>query len=66
MGGWDTDCTGATAGSVLGALLGADRLPAEWIRPLNNRVESIVIGYNDGKITDIADMALEVNRKMRV
>ncbi|MDM8008413.1 MAG: ADP-ribosylglycohydrolase family protein [Phycisphaerae bacterium] len=66
MGGWDTDCTGATAGSVLGAMLGADRLPAKWIKPLNNRLESIVIGYNDVKITDIADAALKVNRKIRV
>jgi ADP-ribosylglycohydrolase len=64
MGGWDTDCTGATAGSVLGAMLGADRLPPRWIRPLNNRVESIVIGYSDVKITDIADAALEINRKL--
>lgn len=64
MGGWDTDCTGATAGSVLGALLGADQLPSKWIGPLNNRVESIVIGYNDVKITDIADAALQVNRKL--
>lgn len=66
MGGWDTDCTGATSGSVLGAMLGADRLPAKWIRPLNNRLESIVIGYNDVKITDIADAALKVNREIRV
>lgn len=66
MGGWDTDCTGATAGSVLGAMLGADRLPAKWIRPLHNRIESIVVGYNDVKITDIADAALEVNRRIRV
>lgn|GEM_PF-3053652 len=29
MGGWDTDCTGATAGSVLRAMLEADRLPAK-------------------------------------
>ncbi len=26
-GGWDTDCNGATAGSVLGAILGAQALP---------------------------------------
>jgi ADP-ribosylglycohydrolase len=66
MGGWDTDCTGATAGSVLGAMLGADRLPPKWIRPLNNRIESVVIGYNDVRITDIADMALEVNKRLRL
>jgi len=64
MGGWDTDCTGATAGSVLGAMLGADRLPARWIRPLRNRLRSIVLDYDHMKITDVADLALEVNRKL--
>ena len=26
-GGWDTDCNGATAGSVVGALVGGSKLP---------------------------------------
>lgn len=65
MGGWDTDCTGATAGSVLGAMLGADALPARWIRPLNNRIESMVVGYNNVAITDIADEAFAINRSLR-
>jgi ADP-ribosylglycohydrolase len=65
MGGWDTDCTGATAGSVLGAMLGADRLPARWIRPLRNRLRSIVSGYDNLKITDVADAAFAINRKLR-
>ncbi|MCK4300841.1 MAG: ADP-ribosylglycohydrolase family protein, partial [Planctomycetes bacterium] len=30
MGGLDTDCNGATAGSVMGAWLGAAALPARW------------------------------------
>jgi len=64
MGGWDTDCTGATAGSVLGAVLGADRLPAKWVRPLRNRVRSIVVGYDNLGITDVADKAFAFNRKL--
>ncbi|MEO7587197.1 MAG: ADP-ribosylglycohydrolase family protein [Arachnia sp.] len=31
--GWDTDSTGATVGSVLGAVLGASRLPHSWTAP---------------------------------
>lgn len=65
MGGWDTDCTGATAGSIVGAMLGADRLPTRWIRPLHNRLHSIVAGYADLPITDVADKALAINRKLR-
>lgn len=28
--GDDTDCTGATAGAILGIILGADKIPADW------------------------------------
>lgn len=65
MGGWDTDCNGATAGSVLGAILGTRRLPARWIRPLRNRLESCVAGYDGRRITDLADEAMEISRSLR-
>jgi len=54
MGGWDTDCNGATVGSILGVMLGADKIPEKWIKPLNNRIESFVIGYNNSRISDLA------------
>jgi len=54
MGGWDTDCNGATVGSILGVMLGADRLPKKWIDPLNDRVESFVTGYNNSRISGLA------------
>jgi len=54
MGGWDTDCNGATTGSILGVMLGAKKLPEKWIGPLNNRVESYVVGYNNSQISDLA------------
>lgn len=40
MGGWDTDCNGATAGSIVGAMLGARRLPERWIQPLHDTLNS--------------------------
>lgn len=43
MGGVDTDCTGATAGSLLGAVLGARKLPGKWTKPLGTRAESYLI-----------------------
>lgn len=45
-GGWDTDSTGATAGSLAGALLGAQALPAQWIDPLHNRLATTVPGFD--------------------
>lgn len=44
MAGWDTDSVGATVGSVLGGLLGSDRLPASWKDPLDNRIATSLPG----------------------
>jgi ADP-ribosylglycohydrolase len=54
MGGWDTDCNGATAGSVMGTVLGAKALPAKWIAPLHDRISSIVLGFTDMRISELA------------
>ncbi len=48
MAGLDTDCTGATAGSVAGAMLGARRLPDKWIKPLGDRMETYLDGCESG------------------
>jgi ADP-ribosylglycohydrolase len=40
-GGYDTDCTAATAGALLGMLYGAERLPEKWTAPLG---DSVTIG----------------------
>ncbi len=54
MCGHDTDCTGATAGSILGALKGIEKIPEEMSRPLNDRIKSAVFEYSDVKISDLA------------
>ena len=36
--GYDTDCTGATLGSMLGILKGTGGLPASWIEPLGEDI----------------------------
>ncbi len=54
MGGVDTDCTGATAGSIFGAMVGAKRLPRKWTRPLGDRAESYLIGRRAWRSSDVA------------
>ena len=54
-GGWDTDCTGATVGSVLGAKFGAEALPEKWIGVLNDRLMSCVRDCNDNRISELAE-----------
>ncbi len=53
-GGWDTDSTGATAGSICGALAGASALPGRWIDPLHNRLASSVPGFDGSRFDDLA------------
>ena len=43
--GFDTDCNCATAGSVLGMVLGAAALPEGWTAPLSDTVLSGVDGF---------------------
>lgn len=54
LAGWDTDCTAATVGSILGIKLGAAALPEKWIGVLNDRLVSAVRSENDNKISDLA------------
>ncbi|MFF3456122.1 ADP-ribosylglycohydrolase family protein [Streptomyces sp. NPDC002730] len=46
-GGWDTDSTGATAGSIAGLLAGhPDAIPDRWTAPLKNRLATSVAGFD--------------------
>ena len=38
--GWDTDCTGATVGAMLGIILGAKALPQKWVAPLRDEIST--------------------------
>lgn len=63
MGGMDTDCNGATTGSILGVILGAKNLPEKWIKPLNNRIESYVIGFNNSLVSDLAQRTFKLAKE---
>ena len=54
MPGFDTDCNGATAGSVWGVMHGVSALPQKWTKPLNNTVRSGVFGYHELQISELA------------
>jgi hypothetical protein len=58
--GWDTDCTGATVGSILGVKFGAGALPNKWVGVLNDRLLSAVRNENDNKISDLAARTVKV------
>jgi len=60
---FDTDCNGATAGSVLGGLIGASKIPAEWTAPFNDTLETGIHGYTKVKISEMAKLTLKLIAK---
>jgi len=64
MGGWDTDCNGATAGSIAGAMLGAAALPDKWTAPLHDTLKSNIIDYHPIAISECARRSVEIAKKV--
>ncbi|CAM3127780.1 ADP-ribosylglycohydrolase family protein [Paenibacillus lupini] len=65
LGGWDTDCNGATVGSIMGASLGAKHLPSHWVEPLHDTLYSAVIGFHPITISECARRSHEVYLKLK-
>ena len=65
MGGWDADCNGATAGSIVGAILGAKALPRRWTAPLNDTLKSAVCEFESNSIEELAGRTLALAERLR-
>jgi ADP-ribosylglycohydrolase len=52
--GWDTDCNGATVGSVFGAMHGGSPLPAQVLSTLGGRIGGVV-GVGPIAVDELAD-----------
>jgi ADP-ribosylglycohydrolase len=64
MGGLDTDCNGATVGSVVGAAAGYRRFPERLKAPLNDTIRPMVLGFQETRMEDLARRTLAVHRDM--
>jgi ADP-ribosylglycohydrolase len=51
-GGWDTDCNGATAGAVIGTMLG--EVPERWTAPLRDTVRTSLKGFDHSSLSGLA------------
>ncbi len=51
--GYDCDCTAATVGSIVGAVVGADGIPPRWYKPFRNRCRTYIHGHEWFTIADI-------------
>ena len=64
MAGYDTDCNGATAGSIMGIKLGKKGIDDHWIEPLNDKVSTIIVSVQQSSLTDLANRTLEQADKL--
>ncbi len=64
VGGWDTDCNGATAGSIFGAMHGAGAIPDKWRGPLHDTLYSRIFDYHPIAISECARRSVKIARKI--
>lgn len=58
--GFDTDCNGATAGSVLGMMLGKNGIPTQWTEPFSRGLSSDITGCSLTPIETLVERTLAV------
>jgi ADP-ribosylglycohydrolase len=54
--GFDTDCNGATVGSIMGIIHGASKIPRKWTKIFNDTLET---GVSDFHRVSVSEMAKE-------
>lgn len=57
--GFDTDCNGATVGSILGMANGIHSIPEYWKKPINDTLRTSILGVGTVKISERARQTLE-------
>jgi len=62
--GFDTDCNGATVGSILGMAGGIGRIPEYWTKPINDTLYTSILGIGKVKISERVKMTMDhINEK---
>ena len=62
--GLDNDCTAATAGSIVGAIVGKEGIPTHWYKNFNNTIHSYLIGRKKFSITGVLKRFQKQARKI--
>ncbi|MCQ2770804.1 MAG: ADP-ribosylglycohydrolase family protein, partial [Clostridia bacterium] len=57
--GFDTDCNGATVGSILGMKNGFNTIEKEWLEPLHGKLDTAIFGIGQVKIDDRVELTMK-------
>ncbi|MBO4429429.1 MAG: ADP-ribosylglycohydrolase family protein [Clostridia bacterium] len=57
--GFDTDCNGATVGSVLGMKNGVSSIGEEWTAPINGKLETAIFGVGIVSVDEVIDKTMK-------
>lgn len=60
-GGWDTDSAGATVGSIVGGLIGAEAIDVAWTAPLRDSIATSMPGGAERSIRELAERTLRLS-----
>ena len=61
--GFDTDCNGATVGSIFGMTHGIESIPEYWQRPINDKLQTSIFGVGTVSISERVAKTLTQMRK---
>lgn len=66
MCGWDTDCNAGNVGSILGVLVGIDKIEDKWVKPINDLLlsSSLIGGLNISTVAKTAEVFCDLAYKI--
>jgi hypothetical protein len=66
--GDDTDCTGATLGSILGIIGGTKAIPEKWRKPVGDRIINVAItGFSaPATLDELTDSTVSMTRRVQL
>ncbi|MDD5729085.1 MAG: ADP-ribosylglycohydrolase family protein [Victivallales bacterium] len=64
--GDDTDCTGATAGSIFGIMRGISGIPGEWVKPIGDKIITVAVDPVDARRQLPLDLSELTERVIRL
>ena len=64
--GFDTDCNGATVGSIWGMMYGEDCIRDEWKQPFNGKLDTSIFGVGTVEVQTLIDTTLRHIRQPEV